>query len=334
MHGGPEGHRPDHGEVTRATVATTDLERARAVLAANYLPLRVELPRGVRSVEVKLNTVRLRATTIGHLRFANETRIRTDIASDYHVNMQLAGRSVSGMGSRGEVICAPGSAAVFSPGEPADLQWSEGSYKLCVMLDALLLQQELGALLGHEPKKPLVFASAMALRGSAARVWTRALALVDEQTRRQSGLLSQPLITARLELLLVDALLQCQPHNYYDELRTSPSRPARGSVQRALDLMHSRPEHPWSSSELAAEVGVSTRSLQAALHKATGMTPTSLLRDIRLDRARDDLMRAEPSMTTVGEIARRWGFAHLGRFAGRYRARFGVDPSDTLRNDK
>jgi transcriptional regulator GlxA family with amidase domain len=64
------------------------------------------------------------------------------------------------------------------------------------------------------------------------------------------------------------------------------------------------------------------------------MTPTSLLRDIRLDRARDDLKRAEPSMTTVGEIARRWGFAHLGRFAGRYRARFGVDPSDTLRNDK
>jgi AraC-like DNA-binding protein len=329
-----ERYVPGQGEVRRAAVATTDLEHARAILAASYLPLRVELPRGVRSVEAKLDTTSLRTMTIGHLQFANETRIRTDVATNYHVNMQLAGRSLSRMGSRGDVVCAPGSAAVFSPGAAADLRWSQGSYKLCVMLDALLLRQELSALLGHEPTRPLVFANAMALRGRAASVWTRVLALIDEQTRRQAGLLSQPLIVGRLELLLVDALLHCQPHNYSDELTRAPSEVSRGTVQRVLDLMHGRPEHPWSSRELAAEVGISSRSLQAAVRKATGMTPTSVLRDIRLDRAHDDLARADASVATVAEIAHRWGFVHLGRFAGRYQERFGVHPSDTLRNKR
>jgi AraC-like DNA-binding protein len=34
---------------------------------------------------------------------------------------------------------------------------------------------------------------------------------------------------------------------------------------------------------------------------------------------------------TVAAVAHRWGFAHLGRFAYAYRARFGVSPSETLR---
>jgi AraC-like DNA-binding protein len=328
-----ERDEPGYGKVRRATLATTDLERVRAVLAASYLPLRVELPHGVRSVQAKLDTTSLRTVTIGHLQFANETRIRTDEASNYHVNMQRTGRSLSGMGSRGEVQCQPGSAAVFSPGVAADLHWSPDTYKLCVMLDALLLRQELSALLGHEPTVPLVFAQAMDLRSAAAGVWTRVLALIEDETRRPAGVLSQPLIAARLELLLLDTLLHCQPHNYSDELSVTPPAAPRGTVQRALDLMHGRPEHPWSSRELAAEVGVSSRSLQAALRKATGMTPTSVLREIRLERAHADLARAEASAATVAEIARHWGFAHLGRFAGRYLARFGVHPSDTLRSE-
>jgi AraC-like DNA-binding protein len=31
-------------------------------------------------------------------------------------------------------------------------------------------------------------------------------------------------------------------------------------------------------------------------------------------------------------VAMRWGFTHLGRFAGAYRDRYGVTPSQTLRD--
>jgi AraC-like DNA-binding protein len=33
----------------------------------------------------------------------------------------------------------------------------------------------------------------------------------------------------------------------------------------------------------------------------------------------------------VGEVAYRWGFTHLDRFAGAYAKRFGETPSATLR---
>ncbi|MGN6407903.1 MAG: helix-turn-helix domain-containing protein, partial [Curtobacterium sp.] len=49
------------------------------------------------------------------------------------------------------------------------------------------------------------------------------------------------------------------------------------------------------------------------------------------DRVRAELLAAEPGTITVGAVARRWGFAHLGRFSGAYRQRFDEHPSHTLR---
>ncbi len=43
---------------------------------------------------------------------------------------------------------------------------------------------------------------------------------------------------------------------------------------------------------------------------------------------RDELLLA-PEGTTVTEVALRWGFYHLGRFAQEYRALFGQSPSQT-----
>jgi len=50
------------------------------------------------------------------------------------------------------------------------------------------------------------------------------------------------------------------------------------------------------------------------------------MRDMRLDRVREDLLRARPGGTTVALVAHRWGLGHLGRFAAAYRERYGVSP--------
>jgi AraC-like DNA-binding protein len=39
---------------------------------------------------------------------------------------------------------------------------------------------------------------------------------------------------------------------------------------------------------------------------------------------------ADPGRTTVTDVAHRWGFDHLGRFAASYRARYHTTPSQTL----
>ncbi len=62
------------------------------------------------------------------------------------------------------------------------------------------------------------------------------------------------------------------------------------------------------------------------------MTPTAYLRRVRLDHAHRELVgAADGDGLTVTEVAYRWGFSSPSRFAERYRAAFGVAPSQTLR---
>jgi AraC-like DNA-binding protein len=55
------------------------------------------------------------------------------------------------------------------------------------------------------------------------------------------------------------------------------------------------------------------------------------LRNLRITRAHEELMAADPFTTTATAVARKWGFGHYGRFAADYRRRFGHKPSETLR---
>ncbi|WP_374552675.1 helix-turn-helix domain-containing protein [Sphingobium yanoikuyae] len=52
---------------------------------------------------------------------------------------------------------------------------------------------------------------------------------------------------------------------------------------------------------------------------------TAYQRQIRLDRAREELIR-NPS-ASIEEIALRWGFTNAGRFSRYFKAGFGVSPA-------
>ena len=54
------------------------------------------------------------------------------------------------------------------------------------------------------------------------------------------------------------------------------------------------------------------------------------VRKARLNRVRADLLRSDPQLVGVTEIATRWGFVHLSRFARQYRDQFNELPSATL----
>lgn len=82
--------------------------------------------------------------------------------------------------------------------------------------------------------------------------------------------------------------------------------------------------------EMAAAVGLSVRQLQTSVQRTLGVSPTALLRDVRLVAAHHALRDADPHATTVACIAHQHGIVHLGRFASIYRARFGESPSATL----
>jgi transcriptional regulator GlxA family with amidase domain len=61
-------------------------------------------------------------------------------------------------------------------------------------------------------------------------------------------------------------------------------------------------------------------------------TPYRYLHALRLDEARRMLSSGTTNLDTVTQVAMRFGFRELGRFAADYRAAFGESPSHTLRS--
>jgi AraC-like DNA-binding protein len=82
--------------------------------------------------------------------------------------------------------------------------------------------------------------------------------------------------------------------------------------------------------KLAEYTGVSIRTLSRAFLKKYGIGPIGFLKQRRLDAAYRALTGAEPGSCSVTEVAVRYGFNHLGKFAVEYRRTFGESPSVSL----
>lgn len=315
----------------RTVVQTGDLDIAEETLSRCYLPLRLRSTLPGAALNARFDTVDLGGATVGALRFGKEVRIVTAEADNFHVNVPLAGQAVSRAGTAHQVVTRPGSAQVFMPGEQADLRWSNSTQQLCVMVQKSALERHLATLLNADLPRPLTFTPTMDLRSPGGRTWTHVLRLVDHELRRGDGLLEHGLMRGTLERLLAESLLSGHKHNYTEQLQRLPAQYGSGAIRTAMDLLQTHPERPWSASELATEVGLSVRALHAGFRATALLGPMSYLRRIRLTRAHEDLLHADPATTTVGSVARRWGFGHLGRFASSYAERYGVLPSTTLR---
>lgn len=84
---------------------------------------------------------------------------------------------------------------------------------------------------------------------------------------------------------------------------------------------------PLALVDLANAAGVCVRTLNLLCHQHHGVAPMDLLRNIRLDAARERLL-AQPEVN-VSATALEFGFGHLGRFSAYYRDRFGELPKHT-----
>lgn len=84
-------------------------------------------------------------------------------------------------------------------------------------------------------------------------------------------------------------------------------------------------DHPPTLTEIEAQVGVSARTLQLAFAARLETSPTEWFKRQRLQVALHLLGTRQVS--TVTEVALACGFQNLGRFAGEFRAQFGLSPN-------
>jgi AraC-like DNA-binding protein len=85
-----------------------------------------------------------------------------------------------------------------------------------------------------------------------------------------------------------------------------------------------------TTAELAAALDITDRWVRAAFAGAYGVSVSDFFRARALHRARRALTAADPTSTSVTDVAMACGFWHLGRFSGYYRSHFGELPRRTL----
>jgi AraC-like DNA-binding protein len=132
-----------------------------------------------------------------------------------------------------------------------------------------------------------------------------------------------------LEQQVLLALIECMDNENAVACDATSYRHA-GIMSQFEEFVYANPGQRYSMHEISAMLGVSDRTLLSCCKVHLGMGPLRYLRLRRMQLVRRALRDGEPGMTSVSEVAGRYGFEQLGRFARDYRAQFGELPSVTL----
>ncbi|MFC5146831.1 helix-turn-helix transcriptional regulator [Streptomyces aureoversilis] len=262
--------------------------------------------------------------------FASPLDVRVASAEgrgSYFVNIGVSG-TISATRSSLRATLDKATAGVVNPGDTQELRplRAHRTRFLVLRIDTALVEQEFTALTGHPPVSTVRFDFALDLaetKGRAVRLLVRSLL---EQLDSGDPLFRRTELQRSQLRSIVTALLLAQPHSHTAELRDGPPPSHPRSLRAALAFIEANLTEHISLSLIAQAAHCSPRTISSAFHDRLGLSPLSYVRNLRLDRIREDILA---STDPVGTIAYRWGIRHLGRFASQYRNRFAELPSAT-----
>ena len=110
---------------------------------------------------------------------------------------------------------------------------------------------------------------------------------------------------------------------HYTPTKVSKKVTSSEKIEQALDIIRHRYQQPLKLADLALEVGISERSLQAGLKRRTGNTFKSLIIEIRLEEGARLL---KTTATPIAEICYQLGFSDVSNFRRSFKKKFHTTP--------
>lgn len=319
-------------------LAGFELFRTRDPLVAQESATRVTAPHRLRvpgretDFAAAFDAVEVGSTTLGVIRYGADVVIERPRYDGFvAVLMPLRGRLAVESDAHEQVAEPERSMVVLSPGhDDSRVHWARGTTVLALKVESEELNQALTWVAPQTDERPFVASSAL-VAGSAWRtVLGTAQLITDVVSRAGPQRAVTPPLAKRLREQAITTLWLSVPNNHTDVIHGIREMPRSAHLRKALDLLAAEARAEYTVPDLARAVHVGVRALELAFRRELDQTPLHYVQQRRLERAHDELSGLGPSDTTVTEVALRWGFPHLGRFAARYRDRFGELPSETL----
>ncbi|WP_433514362.1 AraC family transcriptional regulator [Nonomuraea sp. CA-143628] len=304
-----------------------DVEEMRAQVSQNFSP------HGLKVAKAHPNGGRYRLLHRGNivlhtLAYGAEIRVEVPELPDFyniHVPLTGGGRLMIG----GQDVAAP--LTIIGPRRRIDMNWSVDHDVMIIQVPEVLIDRVLEDQLGDAPERDMCFEPQVIDESPLGRV-LRALSL-PATAGGTFPFAASSLAEHHFEQFLLHTLLGSQPHTYSADLGEPSAPVASAALRRARRFCEEHAAEPIGLGDIATAARVNVRTLQAGFREHLQTTPMAYLRNVRLARAHADLLHiaATGGRTTVTEVALRWGFMHLSRFAAFYRQTYGHAPSVTLR---
>jgi AraC-like DNA-binding protein len=337
-------HRPpapmrDRGRTSTATppeaswpalqrLSADDVDTVTDALTQAYSTVTVLPDPAAKKLHMEVATCKLPNLTLGSLGISTST-VRSSRYPLIAVCLPVAGQILI-TSSCGSARVADGSGVVVSPGNPVVVEYLTDDCRMETLLfEQSAVEAELAGMLGAPVTKQLRFDLQFSPFGASP--FSRALTLLRNELADPGGLTAVPAMSRQLGRLIMAGLLVSQTHNYTQELTRPRAVPGSKPIRNALEFIERQPGEIETVADIAAAVGLSVRALDNGFHRYVGTPPMAYLRQVRMARAHEELLAADPELTTASAVARKWGLGHYGRFAAEYARRFGRKPSETLR---
>ncbi|MEU9087271.1 AraC family transcriptional regulator [Streptomyces sp. NPDC048357] len=303
-----------------------DVEALDEVVTGEFSPHRLRVGRGHQGPG-RFRRLHRRGLALYELGWGAPVEVAAGELPDfYNVHIPLAGDGTVRVAGR-EVTT---SCSVAGPGMTLGMSLSAAADTLILFLPQAAVDNAVIAQTGEPPSTALRFAPALADGDPAVAAWLGTARAFAQFTASPLAARS-PLAAAHFEQVLVHGLVNLQPHDHSAALPAHAHPALPRAVRRAMAYCEEHAGEPVSVADMAAAARVSPRTLQDRFRIDLGTTPAAHLRRVRLDRAHHDLLRIADGRAseTVAEVAMRWGFTHLSRFAAYYRQAYGQVPSRT-----
>ncbi len=271
-----------------------DLEPAREYLSGVLAPHRLAYLTRDHRLNFRHRRAKLGAVELNALQFGGDVMVTAPHLPDHFLlQFMLAGSCTLTQGGRTYDMRA-GSVAVINPCRPFTKSWSPEGRQLLIRIDRSLLEREMLAWTGRDPREPIEFDQSQAFAMETVATLTHAVRMLCDDLRGGSSGLDHPLVRDRVASTLASALLVGLPHNHSGAFDGAAPSIAPASVRRAEQFIEENAVKAIGLADVASAAGVSARSLQLAFRRFRDTTPMAHLRALRLGLARSDSESGRP----------------------------------------
>ena len=210
-----------------------DLEPAREYLSGVLAPHRLAYLTREHRLNFRHRRAKLGAVELNALQFGGDVMVIAPHIPDYFLlQFTLAGSCTLAQGGRTYDMRA-GSVAVINPCRPFTKSWSPDGRQLLIRIDRSLLEREMLAWTGRDPREPIEFDQSQAFAMEKVATLTHAVRMLCDDLRGESSGLDHPLVRDRVASTLASALLVGLPHNHSGAFDGAAPSIAPASVRRA-----------------------------------------------------------------------------------------------------